>query len=685
ITAEDIHAYIHRLYQPQSMLLVVAGKVNEDEVLAEAERLFGPLQNTRNVEPTTTNPVSRLGDGPQITMVHGKWNKVYLGAAFPVPDFHDSRSVGLEVLGQLLGGDDTSLLYRKFKYDKRLVDDIGSTALALDGVGMFYISATLDADKVELFWRELVTEMATFSPAVFTDRELARAKLNLADSLFTAKETLAGLASKMGSFQFFYGSQQEEANYLYELSQVNRNSLYALAQRYLNPDRLSATLLLPEGTNVQAEALTSIVETIWTPASAANRAKPMQNDGDIEEIALPGGSTLVLMPDATLPYTALSLYWPGGDGSINETQQGLPALAAKVLTRGTPKMTATQIEDYLSDRAASVAAVAGRDIFAMNAKFPAWFSDDLLPLISDMLTAPTWPVTEVDRAKQDQVANIKLREDKPLGLAFREIFPFLFDSPPYSFYHRGKVEEIPLISPDALKGYWKNQSRQPFVLAVCGQFDPAAIRAFSENLSNQLTSATDAYTYIQPTWSANKQTLLHLPDRNQAHLLAVFPIPGTEDLKASAGMTLLRAALAGQSGLLFRDLRDKQGLGYTVTAFLWQAPKVGFMAFYIGTEPGKMEQAEQGFIKTVAMLREDALPEVETERAKNVIMGEYYQDHQTLLSRSRQAASLLVQGLNRDMEKQLVDLSQTLTPEDLLELSRQYLHWEDAYIMKVEP
>ena len=38
-------------------------------------------------------------------------------------------------------------------------------------------------------------------------------------------------------------------------------------------------------------------------------------------------------------------------------------------------------------------------------------------------------------------------------------------------------------------------------------------------------------------------------------------------------------------------MRDKQGLGYTVTAFLWQLKKAGFLAFYIGSDPGKLDQA----------------------------------------------------------------------------------------------
>ena len=496
------------------------------------------------------------------------------------------------------------------------------------------------------------------------------------------------LASKLGSFQFFYGGQNAEANYLYELSRVDRSELTALMREYLRPDRLSGVLLVPEDATADASALKQSVEQAL---ENAHRQKRNQDDRKRRQChgSVPARRQHPGAPARSYPalHGAFHLLAPalGGDGELTREQQGLAVLSANALTRGTASMTATQIEDFLSDRAASASAMAGRDTFAFNAKYPAWFADDVLPLFEDMLTGPTWPVKEIDRAKQDQVASIKLREDKPLGLAFRRIFPFLFQSGPYSYFHAGRTAEVASFSPDAVKEFWQRQSERPFVLAVCGTFDPEQIQGFAARLATELTKPGDDYAYVAPQWSTDKTLDLQLPDRNQAHLLTVFPVPGTEDLEASAGLTLLRAALSGQSGLLFRDLRDKQGLGYTVTSLLWQAPKAGFMAFYIGTDPDKVEQAEAGFEKTVAMLREAPLPGMELERAWNVINGEYYQDHQTLLSRSRQAANLLVQGLERDMEKKLIDRAKTLTPEDIQKLAREYLIWKQGYTVKVLP
>ncbi|MFH1912694.1 MAG: pitrilysin family protein [Pseudomonadota bacterium] len=685
ITDKDIHAYVAAHYQPQSMLLSVVGKVDPDAVLAEARRLLGGLKNTRPFSPPEPIAVPAEGVGPQVVILPGKWNKVYLGATFPIPHAASGKIPGLELLCQLLGGDDSSRLYRTFKYEKQLVDDISLSPLSIERGGMLYLSATLDADKLEPFWTELMAEMASFDPQSFTDREIERARLNLEDSLFLTKETLSGLASKLGYFQFFENGEQAEQNYLISLAQTGRDELGALYEEFMRPDRLAACVLTPEDATTTAETLTAIAQAGWPakPLTAAQQAASMPDQA--REIALPGGNTLVVLPDDTLPYTAMSIYWTGGDGELTPDQQGLAALTAKALTRGTMAMSATEIQDFLGDHAASVGASSGRNVFALESKFPTRFTGEVLPLLRDILTAPAFDPGEIERSRQDQIAAIKRREDQPLGLAFRHLFPFLYKTGPYAMLHQGTIEGVEAMTQEDIMRFWGRQSMQPFVLAVCGQFDSQEIEAFAAELSRTMTAPGSAYQYTSPQWNEARETTLHLPDRNQSHLIMAFPAPGRSDSDTSAELELLKAALSGQSGLLFRDLRDKQGLAYSVTSLLWQSRETGFIALYIGTSPDKVDQSLDGFRRILADLAATPLPEAELERARNILTGDYYQEHQSLISRSREAATLLVQGFDRAYDQDIIERARTVTPEQIRQLVRKYMDPDKAYLMQVTP
>ncbi|WP_320170396.1 pitrilysin family protein [Maridesulfovibrio sp.] len=684
LTSEDIHAYIDRLYQPQSMLLTVVGKINPEEVVKEAERICGSISDKNPVVPPTNFKLKSTGS-TTVKIISGKWNKAYIGIAFPIPGLNSAKTAGLEMLCDLLGGGETSRLYRKFKYEKRMVDSISVSSLTLERAGMLYVFATLDADKVDEFWKELMNELSSVNIDEFTDREMERVALNLEDSLFLTKETLSGLASKLGYFQFFEGGQQAEENYLYDLRNITREQLQKLYDEFFVPEKLAACMLLPEGTEGEARKFEKTVNEFWPAKNKSSAEKSLSGPGKAETINLSNGSKLVFIPDETLPYTAISMYWMGGDSDITKDRQGLAALTAQSLTRGTKSMNATELEDFVSDRAASIDATAGREVFAINSKFPSRFTGDMLPLIKELISSPRFDPQELDRARQDQIASIDRKEDRPLSLAFRNIFPFLFKDGCYSYFHLGKQKRVAEFTEEDVLGYWKKQASRPFVIAVCGDYDRAAIEKFARAIDETLVKQDDLATLPTANWGDKKELTLELPERNQAHLMVIFPVPGLSDREATAGLSLLRATLAGQSGLLFRDLRDKQGLGYTVTAFLWQAPETGFMAFYIGTKPEQLEQAMKGFENTVKKLKSKDLPENELERARNILNGEYFQDHQSLISRSRESASLMVKGFEPDLDIRIIEQAGQMTGAQVRELINKYINWDGRYTLTVKP
>lgn len=680
MTADDIRNYIDTYYQPQSMLLVVVGDVNPEEVIAQAEQEFGSITNNRAITPPTEIDASSLSDSASVTIQHGPWKKVYFGMALPVPGMKDATSPQLDILAYLLGGDATSRLYKKFKYDTQLVDDISVGNYSFERTGLLYFTAVLDADKLEDFWKAFTKELAQLQGSSFSHEELSRAKLNLEDALYRSKETVAGIASKEGYFQFFNGGRQGEANYLKALQDVSTAQLDALVDTWLTPNRVNVALLLPEG--VTAPAIEPILHEAWHIESTLTKpTASASHAGELENIDLGDGRRVILIPDATLPYTAVDVVFTGGDSLLAETQQGLAALTASVLTTGTEQLDSPAMETFQAERAATLSASAGRQSFSISMRQPARFDADMFALLHDVITKPAFEADEVQREKQNQIASIKSREDQPLGLAFRHLMPFLFSGHHYGYFHLGKIDEVNNFSVQNVRHFWKEQVEQPWVMAVAGQFDRKAVLAFARSLPKPSAASKQL---PPPSWN-NKKTLdLTLADRNQAHVLLLFPTAGLPSADTPA-LELLQAILAGQSGLLFRDLRDEQSLGYTVTAMNWQSNHAGFIAFYIGTEPGKIEQAIEGFRKVISSLQEKQLPEAELIRGKNQLKGDYYREHQKLGSRSSEAATLASQGYPLELNKHILEEAEKLTGKDLQNIAKRYLSPDGGYIIRVTP
>ncbi len=678
VTPASMRAYIAKYYQPQNMLLVVVGNVQAKDVLEESQKLFGQLKNTSLLHPVQAIDAQKLNSA-QINIQEGQWNKVYLGMALPVPGSADVRSVPLDILTMVMGGDATSYLYKKYKYEKQLVDSISVSNYGFERVGLVYFTVQLDAENVEAFWKEFMADMASLKATAFTEKDIARAQLRLEDSTHRAKETLSGLASWKGYSELFLDGEQGERNMLAVIADVNQEQLQEALNTWFTPQRLSVAVLAPTGTKLPD--LQAVLQKEWPAPKQENVGLAAKATGKKQVVDLGDGRQVVLIPDATMPYTAVDFYMTGGN-SLSGKRQGLAALTASVLTAGTKSMTSPQIDTFLAERVSSMGAGSGRQVFWFSMKQPTRFNADMFGLMKDVLTEPAFSVEEVEREKNNQMAAIASRDDQPLGLAFSKMAPFLFgEEHPYGFKNLGDAATVKAYTQQDIVDFWKNQSQQPWVLSVAGDFDTEAVLAFARSLPKPSVATQEV---AAPTWGTEKALTVAVPGREQAHHMLVFKtVPNSHE--DAAALELLQLALAGQSGILFNELRDKQGLGYSVTAQKSFFPTTGYMLFYIGTEPDKVQQAHEGFKGVVHDLQKNLLPEALLQRAKNQMEGDFYRDAQSLKSRSGEAAVRAILGQDVDFRKHFIEKAKKVSPEDVRRVAQKYLDWDNAYVVDVTP
>lgn len=682
VTADDLRAYIRTWYQPQNMMLLVAGDIDPKAVLAHAEELFGDLKNDTILPEPAPVQLEGAAGGPRVEVTYGPWNKVYLGIALPAPALGDQRSIDLDVLAYALGGDGTSQFYRKYRYEKQLVDSISVGNMSLNRAGLFYMVAQLDADKVEPFWQEFTRDLAALDAGKITPDVIERARFNYEDGMDRASETLDGLTSWKATVQFELGGPQGEANVRHALAAVDSARLRQAQDLWLRPDQVRVRVLAPE--KAKLPDLDAILQHNW-PAPAVERQKAAaaaEKVGKREIVDLGQGRTVILQPDRTIPHVSLEILRPGGNALLKPADQGLAQLTAATLTDGCGTRDLDAMERFVAERAASLSASAGVQSFTVSLTGPARFNADYFALLGDLLHKPTFAEKDVRRQADTLKAALVRRQDNPMSFMGSKINGFLFPGgQPYGFDGLGTAENQDRFGPGNVQAFWKQQNAQPWILSVAGDFDREKVLAFARSLPVPTAPAVDV---PQPTWGADKRLPLSLPGRQQAHLLLAFHAVPLDHPDAPALM-LLESVLSGQSGLLFNKLRDEQGLGYTVTAFYRSLPEAGFMAFYIGTTPRNLDVARQGFSGIIKDIKTDLLPAELLAKGLNRMEGSYYRGRQSLGARADEAASERLLGQPQDFQKRLLEKAAKVTPEQLREVARKYLLVDKMYEVTLLP
>ena len=682
VTADDLRAYIRTWYQPQNMMLLVAGDIDPKAVLAHAEELFGDLKNDTILPEPAPVQLEGAAGGPRVEVTYGPWNKVYLGIALPAPALGDQRSIDLDVLAYALGGDGTSQFYRKYRYEKQLVDSISVGNMSLNRAGLFYMVAQLDADKVEPFWQEFTRDLAALDAGKITPDVIERARFNYEDGMDRASETLDGLTSWKATVQFELGGPQGEANVRHALAAVDSARLRQAQDLWLRPDQVRVRVLAPE--KAKLPDLDAILQHNW-PAPAVERQKAAaaaEKVGKREIVDLGQGRTVILQPDRTIPYVSLEILRPGGNALLKPADQGLAQLTAATLTDGCGTRDLDAMERFVAERAASLSASAGVQSFTVSLTGPARFNADYFALLGDLLHKPTFAEKDVRRQADTLKAALVRRQDNPMSFMGSKINGFLFPGgQPYGFDGLGTAENQDRFGPGDVQAFWKQQNAQPWILSVAGDFDREKVLAFARSLPVPTAPAVDV---PQPIWGADKRLPLSLPGRQQAHLLLAFHAVPLDHPDAPALM-LLESVLSGQSGLLFNKLRDEQGLGYTVTAFYRSLPEAGFMAFYIGTTPRTLDVARRGFSGIIKDIKTDLLPAELLAKGLNRMEGSYYRGRQSLGARADEAASERLLGQPQDFQKRLLEKAAKVTPEQLREVARKYLLVDKMYEVTLLP
>ncbi len=705
--------FYDRHYMPNNATLVVVGDVSAEDVVASAARAFADVAPGTPPRPVTeVEPIQR-GERRVVNVEETENPKV--AVAWHTCRVGDDDDYVLDVASAILGTGKSSRLHRRLVEKDRTCVEVSAWNETRKFPGRFKVwcegQQGADPRIIEAAVHEEIARLAAEPPSA---RELEKAKNNLLARDVYGQETVSGVADRIGYLDTVrswrvYGEWPERVR------AVTGDQVQAALRRYLVPtNRTVGWAVAPDvagyavpsppragADGSAADPLPAAVPLPEGPASARKSEPPEEPDAvpsfrggrtraldlaippgptravtlDPRVETLDNGMTVILQRRKGLPVVSFQAYVAAGQ--LVEAKPGLAWFTGDMLDEGAGKRTSDEIAETLDFLGATL------DTSGTGAAARCLAKDGaaVLDLLADVLLRPRFDGDEIEKVRAALVSEIAADAETPSTVGRKAFLETLYGSHPYGRLSRGDAESVASITREDLVAHharWYVPDRT--VLAVVGDFDADAMaKAVGERFS--AWKRGDGAKPDIPAPKPLERTVRvsrPMPGKTQSNVfIGNLAIRRTDpDYAALLVMDHILGTGPGFSDRLSKDLRDEQGLAYTV---------YGRTASNAGEEPGTftgfiaclgddLDRAVDGMLAHIRRIRVEPVSDAELADAKSYLTGSLVFRYET----TGQVAAALVEmqryGLGFDYPDRFLAEVAAVTKEDVLRVAAKHLH-----------
>jgi zinc protease len=251
LSREDALAFYRRFYTPNNAVVVVAGDVTGDEVKALAETTYGKVARVAEVPPRTRPEEPIPVAVRRLTMADARVAQPNLQRSYLVPSSTTAKpgeSEALEILAQVLGGGETSRLYRALVIERHIATSAGGwyQGTALDDTRFGVFASPLPGVTFETVEAAIDAVIAGIAESGVTAGEFERAKTRLIADTVYAADNQATMAGWYGAALTSGGSVDKVASWPARLRAVTPEAVQDAARTWLDKRRSATGYLVKE-------------------------------------------------------------------------------------------------------------------------------------------------------------------------------------------------------------------------------------------------------------------------------------------------------------------------------------------------------------------------------------------------------------------------------------------------------
>ncbi|MFP5386770.1 MAG: M16 family metallopeptidase [Bacteriovoracia bacterium] len=670
---EQIRHFRESYYNLENALLVVAGDLKNRGELEKKIRSFrlphgkkSDFENFKIKEKASIN-------------IHDKdIRQATLTICMQAPDYLHEKAAEQDLAINCLAHGETSRFYQALVAKTSLCNGIAGSTMyfAKGGVHMLRMSFPVEnLTKISKIFMNTLSESINNG---FKPDELTKIKNQYISSKIYERESIESFAFSLGHGFAQSGNIHCEDEFIEKIRSTTVDEVWeGLTDIIKNSTHF--TLQVPKGTKTAPldKELQKWQREIQK-ASAKVRTKVQTKqltsayDPAVRVAELKPGIKLIYRKNDLTPTFVLHAYMKGGQTMETAKTAGIHHLLSRLMTYGYKGMGYEKLKNDLESLSSSLNGFSGKNAYGLTLHGQSKDFERLSQHFFGTLFTPEIPKRFFDHEKKVILRALDNQKEDAMKQAFKAFYRMVFKDHPYSLDLAGTPQTIKTFSPTGLKKLHSSHLKgSEVVLTYCGDLDFAVVQHHMMEVIKELNPR-------KPLKRAKKKAKgltgkkEHLEFKREQTQIVIggpaFPIGQKEDLY----LKMITAHLSGQSSDLFVEVRDRQGLCYSVSPIHISALEAGCWGIYIGSGHDKTDAAITAIMQILNDLKEAGIKKEEFERIKTMIDGQNLLGIQTNEDYAQFYSIPILHGLGLDFPHKNNDQIRSANYEDFQRFLKKF-------------
>ncbi len=597
-TVGDVQEFFRRWYVPNNVTLVLAGDFDPAQARKWVEQYFGEIKRGDDIKPLPKR-AGVVKDTVKLMHEDNFARLPELNLVWPtVEDLH-ADSYALDVLAEYLSSTKRAPFYKGLVEDGKLTSNVRMGNYGSELAGQFMLTVrAFDGKTLDEVNAAVQQAFAQFEQEGIPENDLVRIKAGQETKFYNSLSSVLGKSALLAEYNYLTGDPGYVADSITKIMAVSSADVRRVYNTYIKGKHHVATSFVPKGKTALAlsgsskaevveEKIVQGAEDVVDPSkNAAYTKTPSKLDRSKEpaygpaatvkvpsvwQSTLGNGMRVYGIHNSEVPLVQFEIVIDGGMLMEDINKVGVANLMARLMTQGTAKKTAQELEEAIQQLGATIAVSARLEDVRISVNTLARNYKATLDLVQEILLQPRWDDKEFGLVKQSVLSQIRQQEANPNAIAVNNYSKLIYGKDNIRSRNiLGTIDTVNAITMDELKKFY-SAKLSPSVarMHVVGAVPKAAIDRSLAGLNGQWKARQVNLPAPMPAAAAPQARVyfVDVPDAKQSVLQVGYrALAATDpDFYPATVMNYILGG-GGFASRLTQQLREGKGYTYGINS-----------------------------------------------------------------------------------------------------------------------